>query len=799
MWIKVSRIILRNKYALLGILLLITLFFGYHARQVEMSYEPAPLLPQKDKAYTDYISFTEVFGEEGNLIMLGVRDPDFFDIDHFRRWQELCIRLGAVDGVENLLSLSNSYNLLRDTVNNKFIIRPLFPKEIEGQEQLDSLATKFRNLPFYRDILYNDTAQTFLLAITVNKDKMRNSQRENLIRSVRRIGNTFEKESNLKLHYSGLPYIRVVTSMNIKKEIYFFSILALFVCIVFLYIFFHSFKAVIIPLFIVMIQVIWSLGMMALLGYKITLLTGMIPPLLIIIGMENSIYMLNKYNFEFAQYSNKIKALQRVIIRIGTATLMTNLTTAAGFATLVVTKSQIMREFGIIASLNIISLFILTLILIPVIYTFVRPPSTRHLKYLDSRFMTRVIDRLILITKYHRKAVYVGALLLLAAGIAGITMMKNSGFIVDDIIKSDPVYQDLKFFEHNFHGLMPFEVMVDTKKTGGVMQASTFQKMDRLEQKLAEYPELSPPLSILNLLKFSKQSFYYGDPGYYALPNNYERGFILSYALRENDNAGLLHSFLDSARQVTRISYRIKDVGSRKMEILYDQIKADIDSIFSPADYGVVATGSSVTSFKGTQYLLHNLFSSLGLAILLISLLMALLFSSSKMIFISVIPNLLPLFLTAGIMGYANIPIKASTIMVFSVAFGISVDSTIHFLSKYRLELKQNGWDIRRSVVYALRETGVSMIYTCAVLFFGFAIFSLSKFGGTQAMGMLVSLTLLLAVTSNLILLPSLLSGLEEFTSKASFEIPLIEIDNEEEEIRQLEEENHIRGLNHNT
>jgi len=427
MWIKVSRIILRNKYALLGILLLVTLFFGYHARQVEMSYEPAPLLPQKDKAYTDYISFTEVFGEEGNLIILGVRDPDFFDIDHFRRWQELCIRLGAVDGVENLLSLSNSYNLLRDTVNNKFIIRPLFPKEIEGQEQLDSLATKFRNLPFYRDILYNDTAQTFLLAITVNKDKMRNSQRENLIRSVRRIGNTFEKESNLKLHYSGLPYIRVVTSMNIKKEIYFFSILALFVCIVFLYIFFHSFKAVIIPLFIVMIQVIWSLGMMALLGYKITLLTGMIPPLLIIIGMENSIYMLNKYNFEFAQYSNKIKALQRVIIRIGTATLMTNLTTAAGFATLVVTKSQIMREFGIIASLNIISLFILTLILIPVIYTFVRPPSTRHLKYLDSRFMTRVIDRLILITKYHRKAVYVGALLLLAAGIAGITMMKNSG------------------------------------------------------------------------------------------------------------------------------------------------------------------------------------------------------------------------------------------------------------------------------------------------------------------------------------------------------------------------------------
>jgi len=252
----------------------------------------------------------------------------------------------------------------------------------------------------------------------------------------------------------------------------------------------------------------------------------------------------------------------------------------------------------------------------------------------------------------------------------------------------------------------------------------------------------------------------------------------------------MLHSFWDSTKQVTRISLRTKDVGTKKMAILYNQVKNEIDSVFTSDNYKIVATGSSVTSFKGTQYLLHNLFSSVALAIILISLFMSLMFSSSRMVIISLIPNLIPLVLTAAVMGFTGIPIKASTMLVFSVAFGISVDSTIQFLTKYRFELKMTGWNIRRSVVLALKETGVGMIYTAAVLFFGFGVFSLSSFGGTQAMGVLVSLTLLIAVTSNLILLPSLLTGMEQLTNKEDFEAPLIQIEDEETEIKQLDDEN---------
>jgi len=796
MWLKISSIILRNKILLLSILAVITVFLGYHARKVEMSYEYASMLPIKDPAFKDYQQFVEVFGEEGNLIIIGIQDTSFFQIDRFRKWEELCDELSQVEGVEDLLSVSNAYNLIKNTEERRFEIEELFHDTISSQEEMDRRVNTFRSLPFYRKLVYNPDSHAYLLAITVNKDKMLSKERENMVKSIQRIARNFEKEQRVDLHYSGLPYIRVVNSIQIKRELYLFSALALAICVVVLFLFFRSFKAVFFPVLIVLTGVVWALGMLSLFGYKITILSGMIPPLLIVIGIPNSIYMLNKFHHEYARHGNKIKALQRVIIKIGNATFLTNLTTAMGFATFIIVKSDILRQFGIVASLNIMGLFVLSLLLIPIIFSYIEPPSSKHVKHLNNKFVTHIIHRLIYVSKNHRKLVYTVAVVILGIGFYGITLMKSSGYMVDDIPESDPVYKDLKFFESNFDGLMPLEIMVDTKRPGGVMQLSTFNKINRLDERLAHYPELSPSLSLLNLLKFSKQAFYNGHENYYTLPNNREQNFILQYASPEDNDQGLLRSFIDSSKQVTRISIRMKDVGTKRMEDLYARFNADIDSIFTSDNYDVTVTGSSVTSFKGTQYLLKNLFTSLGLAILLISVFMAIMFSSWQMVLMSLTPNVIPLIFTAALMGFTGIPIKASTILVFSIAFGISVDNTIHFLAKYRQELISTGWDIRRSVVLALKETGVSMLYTSVVLFFGFGIFALSGFGGTVAMGVLVSLTLLVAVTSNLVLLPSLLTGLDRLTTTRSFKEPLLHIYDEEEDIEL--EELKIKDINNN-
>mgnify|MGYP001423312072 CR=1 FL=1 len=783
MWLRISRFILRNRILLLCVVGLITVFMAFQSRKVEMSYEYSSLIPKKDTAYIDYQYFLKTFGEEGNVIVVGIQDEKFFTIEHFSAWEQLCKRLSAIEGVENLLSVSNAYNLVRNSEEKKFEVKKIFPDTIKSQEDLDTLKNEFFSLPFYRKLLYNPESSTYLLAITVNKDKMQSKAREKMVLSIKHECDQFANNEQLTLHYSGLPYIRVINSIRIKSEIYMFSALALGLCIVILFLFFRSFKAVLVSITIVLIGVVWALGIMGWFGYKITLLTGMVPSLLIVIGIPNSIYMLNKYHHEIRTHGNKIKALQRVIIRIGTATFLTNLTTALGFGTFVITNSDILREFGVVASLNIMGLFLLSILLIPIFYSFIKPPEEKQIKHLDNKLVRGIIDRLIYITQNHRKKVYLVTVLVAAAGLYGITLIKSSGYMVDDIPENDVIYKDLKFFEKHFDGLMPLEIIVDTKKPNGVMNLATFRRMDELENRLLEYKELSPSISMLNLLKFAKQAFYNGNEKFYSLPNSMEKNFILSYATKGENKVNMLHSFIDSTRQVTRISIRMKDVGTVKMQELYNIFKADVDSIFPKKDYKVIVTGSSVTVFKGNQYLVKNLLSSLALAIFLISVFMSVMFYSWRMVILSLTPNIIPLILTAAVMGFTGIPIKPSTILVFSIAFGISVDNTIHFLAKYRQELSVTGWDIGKSVVYALRETGVSMMYTFVVLFFGFGVFSVSKFGGTVALGVLVSLTLLIAVASNLILLPSLLTGLEKRMTTKSFREPLMHLYNEEEDI----------------
>jgi len=750
---------------------------------VEMSYEYAAMLPQKDKAYQDNLKFKEIFGEEGNIITIGIQDSTFFELKKFQQWRKLCTDISAVEGVENLLSVSNSYNLIKNKEKKQFEIQMVFPDTISNQAELDRSEEIFRKLPFYRKLLYNDDNNVFLLVVTVNKDKMLSVEREKMIKAIQDLGAEFEKDQNVKLRYSGLPYIRVVTSIIIKRETYLFSALALAICIIVLFLFFRSFKAVFFPVLVVLTGVVWSLGTLSLMGYKITVLTGMVPSLLIVIGIPNSIYMMNKFHHEFVSHGNKIKALQRVIVKIGNATFLTNLTTALGFATFTIVESDILRQFGIVTSLNILGLFILSLILIPVIFSFISPPKPRHVKHLEYKFVSRIIDRFIVITQKHRAWVYTFTAIILAMGFYGISIMKTSGYVVDDIPKDNPIYLDLKFFEENFDGIMPLEIMIDTKKPGGAMQLSTFKKIDQLEKELEKYNELSSATSVLNLLKFSKQAFYNGREKYYSLPNNREKNFVLQYASAGESRSELLYSFMDSTRQFTRVSVRVKDVGVKRMEELYNGFYNDVDSIFNPEDYDVTLTGTSITVFKGTNYLLKNLFTSLALAIGLISIIMALMFSSWKMVVMSLTPNIIPLIFTAAVMGFADIPIKSSTILVFSIAFGISVDNTIHFLAKYRQELEVTNWDIKKSVLLALKETGVSMLYTSVVLFLGFGIFSVSSFGGTRAMGILVSLTLVVAVLSNLVLLPTLLFSLDRIITTRAFKEPMLHIYDEEIDI----------------
>ena len=586
----------------------------------------------------------------------------------------------------------------------------------------------------------------------------------------------------MQVRVSGMPYIRTLNAQNIVDEINLFVIAALVVTSLIFFLFFRSFRATLISLVVVCIGVMWTLGFLGMLKYEITVLTALIPPLIIVIGIPNCIFLINKYQHEVKSHGNKVKSLQRVITKVGNATLMTNVTTASGFATFILTESTLLKEFGVVASLSILAIFILCLLIIPIIYTFLPYPKERHLEHLNKRWIGGFVNWMEHMVREKRITIYITSLVLLVVCIIGIYQIRISGSLIEDMPKKAQFFKDIRFFEEEFNGIMPLEIMVDTKRKKGVMKLSTLKRMDKIEEFIVETPELSKPISVVDLVKYSKQAYYNGNPKYYQLPTSQENSFILSYAKNSSSDVDLLSNFVDSTGQYARITTFMKDIGTDRMERIQENLQEKIDNTFPKERYNVTMTGKALVFQKGTKYLVKNLAISLSLAILLISLFMAYMFRSFRMIVVSLIPNLLPLVVTAGLMGYLGVPIKPSTILVFSIAFGISVDDTIHFLAKYRQELQANNWKIKKSVYGALRETGVSMFYTSIVLFFGFSVFIISSFGGTVALGALVSVTLLFAMLSNLLLLPSLLLSLERnIANKEVLKKPAINIIPEED------------------
>jgi uncharacterized protein len=778
-WTKVAGIILRNRFLVLIIIAGITAFLASQTKYMKFSYSEANLLPETHEANLDYNKFLEIFGEEGNLVILGIKDSTVFTPEKFNAWNNLVNKFDDREEIDFTISIADVKKLKKDSQKRKFVLEPLYEEDPTTTKEVLAIKKQlFEKLPFYDNLLFNKETGTLQTAIYIKKAIINTPQRRDFIFSyLKPTIEAFEKETGMDVRISGMPYIRTLNAQNIQDEIQLFVGGALGITALIFFFFFRSFRATFITLLVVIIGVVWAFGFIGLFQYEITVLSALIPPLIIVIGVPNAVFLINKYQQEIKKHGQQAKALQRVISKIGNATLMTNITTASGFATFVFVKSSLLREFGILASINIISIFILALLIIPILYSFMPLPKKKHLNHLEKKWIENVVNWMEKMVRNRRITVYFTTVLIIVISIIGVYKIRVSGSLIEDMPKSMDFYKDIRFFEKEFGGIMPLEILIDTKKDKGVMKLSTLKKMDKINEAIETFPELSKPISVVNLVKYSKQAYYRGNPRYYQLPTGQEQSYIFAYTKNSNSDASMLKTFVDSTGRYARITTFMKDIGTDKMDVIQERLKAVIDKEFPSDKYSVSITGKALVFIKGTNYLITNLVFSLSLAILLIALFMAWMFRSPQMILISLIPNILPLLITAGLMGFFDIPIKPSTILVFSIAFGISVDDTIHFLAKYRQELMANNWRIKPSVYAALRETGVSMFYTSIVLFFGFLVFTLSSFGGTIALGGLVSVTLLLAMVSNLILLPSLLLTFEKkIANKEVFKEPSMKI-----------------------
>jgi hypothetical protein len=786
-WNSIARLILRNREIILGLIVIVTIALATQWKYMQFTHSEANLLPDDHPINQEYNNFLDKFGEEGNLIILGVENQYLDNFKSFNAWNELADSLATFNEVELVLSTSNLPNLSKTKDNTKFIVAPVLQERLKNNKELQNFKKKlFNDLPFYKNLIYSENDSVIRTAIYLRKEIVNTEQRKDFVIDVfQPLVQKYSTENKLDIRVSGMPYIRTLNAQNIVDEIGMFLLAALLVTSGIFFFFFRSWRATFISIVTVVIGVMWAFGILGWIGYEITVLTALIPPLIIVIGIPNCIFLINKYQQEIKNHGNQAKSLQRVITKVGNATLMTNLTTASGFATFIFTESKLLVEFGVVASICIIAIFLLSLMIIPIVYSYLPIPKERHLHHLGKTWINKFVSWNERMVKKKRIHIYITSVLVLIISIIGIYQIKVSGSLIEDMPKGMQFYKDIKFFEKSFDGIMPLEIIVYSKNEK-VTGLKTLQKLNKLEEHIIETPELSRPMSIVSAVKFSKQAFYGGDPEYFDLPSTYDAVTMSQLVKKSAKDISLMKSFVDSTGQYARITTFMKDMGTDRMERVEENLRDKIRTIFPEDRYEVVITGKALVFQKGTDYLINNLILSLSLAIVLIALFMAWMFRSIRMIFVSLVPNLLPLLITAGLMGYIGVPIKPSIILVFSIAFGISVDDTIHFLAKYRQELMANNWRIKKSVYAALKETGVSMFYTSIVLFFGFSTFTISSFGGTVALGALVSATLLFAMAANLLLLPSMLLSLESsIANERTFKkpsIPLVEPKDGEEE-----------------
>ena len=768
-WTTISQLILNNRFLILSVLTLLTVLWIDQWKHIRFTFTEANLLPDKHEENIRYKDFLKVFGEEGNLLVIAIKDNDFFSQEKLKMWKELRIEMTKFTEIDYVLSFDNLKEIVKNQKLRRFELKSVLKPQKQDTFNILTLKQKlFLELPFYENLILNKKTGSIRMGIYMDKNIVNTSKRKDFIlnKFIPLVKN-FEDKNNVKIYKSGMPYIRTLNAQNIVDEIGLFVLTALFVTSFIFFMFFKSIRATLISVLVVLIGVSWALGTLGFLGFEITVLTALIPPLIIVIGIPNCIFLINKYQQEVNEHGDQSKSLEQVIIRIGNASLMTNLTTACGFSTFILTESKLLKEFGIIASINIIGIYLISITTIPILYSFMRVPNKKHLQHLKNKTIQKFIKILEQIVKHKKINTYTTSLVLIILSIIGIYQINISGSMLDDMPKKQGFFKDIIFFDEQFNGIVPLQIIVDTKRKDGVIKLSTLKRLEKIENVIKKIPELSDPNSVTQIVKFAKQAYYNGNPNYFSLPSSQENRFIMSYFknYKPESAKNFTSNFVDKENKIARITTFMKDISTIRIEEIEKELTREINEIFPKDRYNVNLTGKSLIFLKGTKFLVKNLVISLALAILLISLFMSYMFRSIQMIIISLIPNIVPLLITAGMMGFAGIPLKPSTILVFSIAFGISVDNTIHFLAKYRQELFDSNWKIQPSVYRALRERGVSMFYSSVVLFFGFSVFMISDFGGTVALGGLVSLTLLVAMLSNLILLPSLLISLKRSIS----------------------------------
>lgn len=751
-WSRAALWILDHPNPIGIVIAVVTVVLALAMFQLETDHTAGSFVSDEEEFVREFQETSEVFGRSETILYVVFHETNPYDRSFLQRLDSLTSYISGLRGVQNVLSLSNMPHLIRrgsDLVTSTVYDRGLTTEELRG---------RFEQLPFLEGLLLSDDGSATVMMVRIDPAFNATPERVDLVDRIEAVAEEMPGAASL----AGFPYLRTQYAKRVEREAPLFTVLALFISLFFLYITFRAWRAVVIPTLIVVLGIVWTFGLMAIFGQKMNIVTAVLPALIVIIGMANAIHLSTKFFDQYAALQDRKKAVVETVRTVGLATFLTCLTTAIGFAVLLLSGNRLLMGFGGFAAVGIMILYVLSVTIIPITYVRFRPPRENVTSLATHDRFADYFDAKARVTQRFSGVFVAMAGILVAVCLVGVTQISTDIFVFSDFYEDDPLRRNLAVFEEEFGGVLPMEVVVESERNGRFKSLGSMRRIENLQETLATFEPVGTAVSAVDLVKMGNQAYFGGHPAAYRLPSNYELPFLqdaLGQFLGSRSDSSLVEKlplFVDSTFSKTRIYLGVKDIGTERMNELADSIQTLASNTFSGDEYDVIVTGTAILSTRSGESLVRNLIVSLSAALAIISVLMAILFRSRTLTFISLAPNVIPLLIVGGAMGFAGITLKPSTALIFSLAFGIAVDDTIHFLAKYRI-FRDEGLARDDAILQTLRDTGKAILFTSLILMSGFLVFTLSSFGGTVNMGALTALTLAVALLANLFLLPALL------------------------------------------
>lgn len=724
----------------------------YGCFRLEFSFDFQQFFPRGDKDLEFFSEFIEEFEGDDNFLLVALqREPSIFDSTFLNKAHNFALETRTLPEVYGAQSLTAFGYPLKTPFG--FTTLPAIHLDKPARYAADS-ARIMQDERFVGNLI--NRRGTALVTVLKTPSLIQIDQSRSLMKGLDSLVTAY---GFTDYHYLGPAYFQEeLVDMQIREVVVSALVSGLLVCLVMFFLFRRP-AGIAVALVSIGLGLILFLGTLGLLGRPLSAIAALYPVLMIIVGTSDVIHIMSKYIDELRNGRDKETAIRITIREIGLATLLTSVTTAVGFATLITSRIDPIRDFGINAALGVMIAYFTVVLFTTSLLSYLNVDQIVKLGR-QQAFWDRLLERTYQFTQRKSGAIKIGFALLAVVCALGISMITTNYRIESNLPRNRKITEDFRFFERELSGFRPFELAVTTRNdTSKVTDYEVLREIGKVEDYVKQFPFVQSTASITAVYRSINQAFQNNRPDAYELPTT-EARYRQYKALADRVTPVNLNLLVSQDRQRARITSRLDDLGADSIKVFLNNTTDWVNQNVDTSLVEIRSTGTGLIIDKNAEYIRRNLIQGLGLAIVIVCILMALLFRNWRMLLVSLVPNLLPLLIAGAMLGYLGIELEAGVSIVFAIIFGIAVDDTIHFLSKYKLA-RNKGLDVTAAIHLTFRETGKAIVLTSVVLFFGFLVMLFSIHPPSVTIGLLISLTLASAVISDLLLIPLLLRWLD--------------------------------------